>query len=71
MSAKTVSEQTPETQNANGLVDLAILDDDLDFCNYLEDALKMMAFTLFEPSHIQRAFSRPVNSGCRTSSCST
>src|SRR6202022_2933691 len=40
MSAKTVSEQTPETQNANGLVDLAILDDDLDFCNYLEDALK-------------------------------
>src|SRR5215467_11997 len=39
MSIKTISEQ-PETQNPNGLVDLAILDDDLDFCNYLEDALK-------------------------------
>jgi DNA-binding NtrC family response regulator len=40
MSIKTVSEQPPETQNPNGFVDLAILDDDLDFCNYLEDALK-------------------------------
>jgi len=26
--------------NINDLVDLAILDDDPDFCNYLEDALK-------------------------------
>src|SRR5579862_357861 len=40
MSIKTVSDPPPETQNPNGLVDLAILDDDLDFCNYLEDALK-------------------------------
>jgi DNA-binding NtrC family response regulator len=40
MSIKTISDQPPETQNPNGFVDLAILDDDLDFCNYLEDALK-------------------------------
>ena len=36
---KTASEQT-ESASINGLVDLAILDDDADFRNYLEDALK-------------------------------
>ena len=37
---KTTSEQTPEASLSSGQVDLAILDDDLDFRNYLEDALK-------------------------------
>ena len=37
---KPTSERVPDPPPTNGLVDLAILDDDLDFCNYLEDALK-------------------------------
>jgi DNA-binding NtrC family response regulator len=37
---KTNSEQTPESSIPPGQVDLAILDDDPDFCNYLDDALK-------------------------------
>ena len=37
---KTNAEQAPEPVHVDGLVDLAILDDDLDFRNYLEDALK-------------------------------
>ncbi len=40
MSIRTPSEQAAEIINAGGLVDLAILDDDPDFRNYLEDALK-------------------------------
>lgn len=40
MAIKTGSEQTPEAASPDGLVGLAILDDDPDFCNYLEDALK-------------------------------
>ena len=34
------SERSSDPAPVNGLVDLAILDDDPDFCNYLEDALK-------------------------------
>src|SRR5712692_5444317 len=37
---KTTSEQIPEASLSSGQVDLAILDDDLDFRNNLEDALK-------------------------------
>jgi DNA-binding NtrC family response regulator len=37
---KAHSETTPESGIVHGQVDLAILDDDLDFRNYLEDALK-------------------------------
>ncbi|MBZ5608217.1 MAG: response regulator [Acidobacteriia bacterium] len=37
---RTTSEQATESASPSGLVDLAILDDDTDFRNYLEDALK-------------------------------
>ncbi len=37
---RTVSEPMPDALSPSGLVDLAILDDDPDFRNYLEDALK-------------------------------
>jgi len=37
---RTLSEPMAETLSPTGLVDLAILDDDPDFRNYLEDALK-------------------------------
>jgi DNA-binding NtrC family response regulator len=37
---KNVSEQIPDTPALDGLVDLAILDDDPDFCTYLDDALR-------------------------------
>jgi DNA-binding NtrC family response regulator len=40
LAVKPASERVPDPQPVNGLVDLAILDDDPDFCNYLEDALK-------------------------------
>ena len=41
LAIKPVSERSrPILRPVNGLVDLAILDDDPDFCNYLEDALK-------------------------------
>src|SRR6202162_4506390 len=37
---KNPSEQSPESPTLAGRVDLAILDDDPDFCTYLDDALK-------------------------------
>ena len=40
MTMRTTSEQATESASPSGLVDLAILDDDTDFRNYLEDALK-------------------------------
>ncbi len=40
MAVKTSSEQIPESGSPNELVHLAILDDDPDFRNYLEDALQ-------------------------------
>ena len=40
MAIRPASERASDPAPTNGLVDLAILDDDPDFCNYLEDALK-------------------------------
>jgi DNA-binding NtrC family response regulator len=40
VALRPASERLSDPAPANGLVDLAILDDDPDFCNYLEDALK-------------------------------
>src|SRR5579872_1097251 len=40
MALRPSSERASDGVSVNGLVDLAILDDDPDFCNYLEDALK-------------------------------
>src|ERR1039457_3375373 len=37
---KNPSEQSPESPSVAGQVDLAILDDDPDFCTYLDDALE-------------------------------
>ncbi|HYL73559.1 MAG TPA: response regulator [Bryobacteraceae bacterium] len=50
---KANSEQAPESGAINGRVDLAILDDDLDFRNYLEDALKD------DGLYAMRTFGRP------------
>lgn len=50
---KANSEQAPESGHINGQVDLAILDDDLDFRNYLEDALRD------DGLYAMRTFGRP------------
>jgi DNA-binding NtrC family response regulator len=50
---KANSEQASESGHINGHVDLAILDDDLDFRNYLEDALKD------DGLYAMRTFGRP------------
>lgn len=50
---KTTAETVPEASIANGQVDVAILDDDPDFRNYLEDALKDDA------QYALRAFGHP------------
>ena len=51
--SKTSSETVPDTPPLNGQVDIAILDDDPDFRNYLEDALKD------EPQYAVRTFGHP------------
>src|SRR5437868_6364874 len=50
---KTTTVPTPETPIASGQVDLAILDDDPDFLNYLEDALRD------DTQYAVRTFGRP------------
>src|SRR5271166_1861905 len=50
---KTTSETVSETPAQSGQVDIAVLDDDPDFCNYLEDTLKD------EPQYAVRTFGHP------------